>query len=250
MKESTLEGMVYEVRYFILPKYISPNESSHVVNQTVLDHLIHSGIMPAHSKEEVFLTRRERRTLDASLDEDLYQLLTRTELFRSLSAKEFKEVFPKMRKRNLAEGEELYRQGTEGQSMFVCLEGLLTSSVAMRGQADAKVEAYRAGQHFGEGNIFNGTSRVSTVTANTDVLVYEIDRDDLAPMLKKHAEFQAQLEQGANEQAEKIKEQKKAVRKKRAPTPKPEKKSPMKSMQTFFTGIFDQTGKGKDNNGS
>ena len=131
MKESTLEGMVYEVRYFILPKHISPNESSHVVNQTVLDHLIHSGIMPAHSKEEVFLTRGERRTLDASLDEDLYQLLTRTELFRSLSAKEFKEVFPKMRKRNLAEGEELYHQDKEGQSMFVCLEGLLTSSVAM-----------------------------------------------------------------------------------------------------------------------
>ena len=250
MKESTLQGMEYEVRFFILPRYISPNEARHVVNRSVLEHLAHSGIMPAHSKEEVFLARRERRTLDASLDEDLFQLLTRTELFRSLSAKEFKGVFPKMRKRSLAEGEELYRQGTEGQSMFVCLEGLLTSSVAMRGQDDAKVEAYRAGQHFGEGNILNGTGRMSTVTANTDVLVYEIDRDDLAPMLKKHTDLQAQLEQGANEQTEKIKEQKKAVRKKRASTPKPEKKSPMKSMQTFFTGIFDQTGEGKDNNGS
>ena len=63
MKESTLEGMVYEVRYFILPKHISPNESKHVVNRTVLEHLIHSGIMPAHSKEEVFsFTPRKTNT--------------------------------------------------------------------------------------------------------------------------------------------------------------------------------------------
>ena len=51
-------------------------------NRSVLEHLIHSGITPAHAKEEIFLQRRERRALDASLDEDLYQLLTRTELFR------------------------------------------------------------------------------------------------------------------------------------------------------------------------
>ena len=240
MKESTLQGMEYEVRFFILPRYISPNEARHVVNRSVLEHLAHSGIMPAHSKEEVFLARRERRTLDASLDEDLYQLLTRTELFRSLSAKEFKEVFPKMRKRNLAEGEELYRQDKDGQSMFVCLEGLLTSSVAMPGQDDIKVETYRAGQHFGEGNILSDSSRISTVIANTDVLVYEIDKEDFTPMLKKHTDLQAQLEQGANKQAKKIKEQKKAAIKKWESTPKPEKKSPMKSIQTFFAGIFDQ----------
>jgi small-conductance mechanosensitive channel/CRP-like cAMP-binding protein len=251
MKESTLQGMEYEVRFFILPARISPNEARHVVNRSVLEHLSHSGIMPAHSKEEVFLTRRERRTLDASLDEDLYQLLTRTDLFRSLSAQEFKEVFPRMRKRNLAEGDELYRQGAEGQSMFVCLEGLLTSSVAMRGQADAKVQTFRAGQHFGEDNILNGTGRVSTVIANTDALLYEIDKAALGTLLEKHDELKAQLEQGASGQAEKIKEQKKVAREKRAAIAKADKKSPIKSaMQTFFTGIFEQPDNGKDKNGS
>ena len=247
MKESTLEGMVYEVRYFILPKYISPNESSHVENQTVLDQLIHSGIMPAHSKEEVFLARREKRVLDASQDEDLYQLLTRTELFRSLSTKEFKEVFPKMRKRNLAEEEELYRQDDEGQSMFVCLEGLLTSAVAVPGQNNTiRVGAYRAGQHFGEGNVLSDINRVSTVTADTDVLLYEIEKKDLTPMLTKHPDLQDQLEQSACKQVEKIEEQKEAAIKKRKSTPKSEKKSPMQSIQTFFTGIFEHTEEEKD----
>jgi CRP-like cAMP-binding protein len=202
--------------------------------------------MPAHSKEEVFLARREKRVLDASQEEDLHQLLTRTELFRSLSAKEFKEVFPKMHKRNLAEGEELYRQDEEGQSMFVCLEGLLTSSVTMPWQKDIGVETYRAGQHFGEGNILSDISRISTVIASTDVLVYEIDREDLAPMLEKHTDLQTQLEQGADKQAKKIKEKEEAAIRKRKSNSKPEKKSPIKSIQTFFTSIFEQTEKEKD----
>ena len=249
MKESTLEGMEYEVRFFILPAKISPNEARHVVNRSVLEHLAHSGIMPAHSKEEVFIARRERRTLDASLDEDLYQLLTRTDLFRSLSAKEFKQVFPKMRKHALGEGDVLYRQGAEGRSMFVCLEGLLTSTVAMRGQDDAKVETYRAGQHFGEGNILNGSGRASTVMANTEALAYEIDHADLAPLLKKHGELKEKLEQGAGEQKEKIKEQKKAARKKRDSTPKEKSATKRSVMQTFFTGIFDTPEEGKKGDG-
>ena len=51
IKDSTLEGAEYEVRFFILPAKISPNEARHVVNRSVLEHLIHSGITPAHAKE-------------------------------------------------------------------------------------------------------------------------------------------------------------------------------------------------------
>ena len=247
MKESTLEGMEYEVRFFILPAKISPNEARHVVNRSVLEHLAHSGIMPAHSKEEVFLARRERRTLDASLDEDLYQLLTRTDLFRSLSAKEFKQVFPKMRKHALGEGEVLYRQGTKGRSMFVCLEGLLTSTVAMRGQDDAKVETYRAGQHFGEGNVLKSNDRNCTVTAITETLIYEIDQKDLAPLLKKYGEFKLQLEQGSKRQAAKMKKLEQAA------LDKPLEKSPTKPtspvrkvIQTVFKGFFENKGEGNE----
>ena len=108
------------------------------------------------------------------------------------------------------------------------------------------METYRAGQHFGEGNILSDISRISTVIASTDVLVYEIDREDLAPMLEKHADLQVQLEQGADKQAKKIKEKEEAAIRKRKSNSKPEKKSPIKSIQTFFTSIFEQTEKEKD----
>ncbi len=242
IKDSTLEGAEYEVRFFILPAKISPNEARHVVNRSVLEHLIHSGITPAHAKEEIFLQRRERRALDASLDEDLYQLLTRTELFRKLNAAEFAAVFREMRKRDLAEGETLYAQGDAGDSMFICVEGLLTSAITVRGQGEVKVETLRAGQHFGEGTIFKATSRSTTVTAEADSLVYEIERHVIEPLLDVRLDLREQLEKGLKQQTDRIKDSwKEARRRKAEDQPKViVRKSPVKKVvQAFFPGMFE-----------
>ena len=242
IKDSTLEGAEYEVRFFILPAKISPNEARHVVNRSVLEHLIHSGITPAHAKEEIFLQRRERRARDASLDEDLYQLLTRTELFRKLNAAEFAAVFREMRKRDLAEGETLYAQGDAGDSMFICVEGLLASAITVRGQGEVKVETLRAGQHFGEGSIFKATSRSTTVTAEADSLVYEIERHVIEPLLDVRLELREQLEKGLKQQTDRIKDSWKEARRKKAEDQPKEtvRKSPVKKVvQAFFPGMFE-----------
>ncbi len=194
MKEATLDGMVYELRYFILPKHISPNESMHLVNLTVLDHLRHSGIMPSHSKEEVFLSRRDKRSLDVSLDGDLYQLLARAELLRDLTTGERKELFDVMEQHCLKEGDVLYRQEDVATSMFVCLEGLLSSYVGVRNAGQVKTRTIRAGQHFGEGAMLGKQWRDSTVSATTEVLLYEIKRQKFEPILARNTALQNQLE--------------------------------------------------------
>ena len=242
IKDSTLEGAEYEVRFFILPAKISPNEARHVVNRSVLEHLIHSGITPAHAKEEIFLQRRERRALDASLDEDLYQLLTRTELFRKLNAAEFAAVFREMRKRDLTEGETLYAQGDAGDSMFICVEGLLASAITVRGQGEVKVETLRAGQHFGEGTIFKATSRSTTVTAEADSLVYEIERHVIEPLLDVRLDLREQLKKGLKQQTDRIKDSWKEARRKKAedqPKKTVRKSSVKKVVQAFFPGMFE-----------
>ena len=50
IKDSTLEGAEYEVRFFILPAEISPNEARHVVNRSVLEHLIVGMLRPAYQE--------------------------------------------------------------------------------------------------------------------------------------------------------------------------------------------------------
>ncbi len=248
MKEASLNGMVYEVRYFILPKDISPNESRHEVNRTVLENLVHSGIMPAHSKEEVTLTRGKQRTLDASLDEDLYQLLTRTELFRSLSAGEFASVFPQMQKCTLAEGEVLYAQGDAGDSLFVCLEGLLERFVDDP-KGRVKVDTLRAGQHFGVSAVLDGAARTTTVEAGTEALVYEIPKAAIAPLLEQHDELRDLLKKDAKQTAKQVRVKCEEAQRAKQSKAKGEKKTAMqKVMQSFFPG-FTKSDKNKGDEG-
>ncbi len=248
MKEASLNGMVYEVRYFILPKDISPNESRHEVNRTVLENLVHSGIMPAHSKEEVTLTRGKQRTLDASLDEDLYQLLTRTELFRSLSAGEFASVFPQMQKCTLAEGEVLYAQGDAGDSLFVCLEGLLERFVDDP-MGRVKVDTLRAGQHFGVSAVLDGAARTTTVEAGTEALVYEIPKAAIAPLLEQHDELRDLLKKDAKQTAKQVRVKCEEAQRAKQSKAKGEKKTAMqKVMQSFFPG-FTKSDKNKGDEG-
>ncbi|HAA87407.1 MAG TPA: hypothetical protein DCE22_04070 [Verrucomicrobiales bacterium] len=256
MKASTLEGMVYEIRYFILPKFISPNESMHLVNNTVLDHLMHSGIVPAHSKQEVFLSKREKRSLDASLDNDLYQLLTRTELFRSLDSEEFNSLLEKMTKRTLREGEVLYQQEDIANSMFVCVEGLLISHVDGIDVGQVKSQTIRAGQHFGEGVFLGGQWRESTITSSTESILYEIQRNDFDPILAKYQNLEKYLESTyakSNEEAldavEKVIELAKTAPEKKKKTAInkmmglwPKKRNPK---QTFFPGMTPDSNESK-----
>ena len=197
------------------------------------------------------MTRGKQRTLDASLDEDLYQLLTRTELFRSLSAGEFAEVFPQMEKRKLAEGEVLYAQGahgTESDSLFVCLEGLLERFVdGPKGRV--KVDTLRAGQHFGVTSVLDGAARATTVAAGTEALIYEIPKAAIAPLLEKHEELQALLEESVKQAAKQVQTKQDEAQRAKQSKAKGKKKTTMqKVMQSFFPG-FNKSDKNQGDEG-
>ena len=251
MKESTLEGMVYELRYFILPRHISPNESMHVVNRTVLDHLLSSGIIPSHSKEEVFLSRGRKRSLDMSRDKDLCRMFQGMELFSGLSDEELRGLVPKMAKVSLNEGEVLFRQEDVATTMFVCLEGLLGSYVGVRNGEPLKTRTIRAGQYFGEGAVLGKQWRDSTVSAVTQVILYELKKVDFEPFLSRNVALQKLLEAGemkVNEEA-RIKVEK--FTEERVPEPEEVRPSRIRKVmglwskrkkgpeQTFFTSFLD-----------
>ena len=57
LHKSFSHGQGYEVRYFILPVNISPNESKHMAGKAILEHLIKGGLTPSVSKEKIFLDK-------------------------------------------------------------------------------------------------------------------------------------------------------------------------------------------------
>ena len=214
----------------------------------MLDHLIHSGVVPAHAKEEIFLSKKTNKSLDLSIDSDLYQLLTRTDLFRKLQADEFNSLLEKMDKINLKQGDSLFKQEDVADSMFVCIEGLLSSDVDGIEVGQIKANSIRAGQHFGEGALLGGQWREYSVSAETDALLYEIRRRDFDPIIARHREIEKYLEQTHKESTERAKlavENAKALAKEEPKKKKqtamnkvmrlwPKKKTPK---QSFFEGM-------------
>jgi CRP-like cAMP-binding protein len=153
-----------------------------------------------------------------------------------------------MQKRTLAEGEVLYAQGDAGDSLFVCLEGLLERFVDGPKER-IKVDTLRAGQHFGIAAMLDGTARATTMEACTGALVYEIGRDAFAPLLENHDELRALLEEGAKQAADQIRVKQVAAQRAKQSKAKGEKKTAMqKVMQSFFPG-FTKSDKNKGDDG-
>ncbi|MFP6854574.1 MAG: mechanosensitive ion channel family protein [Opitutales bacterium] len=243
LEEATLNGQQYEVRFFILPVNISPNESKHLVNKSILEHLVRAGVTPSAMQEEVFLSRHSnRRQLHLEDDDDLREILAGSQLVTDLSDDEKENLFQAMQPLELTAGEVLFRQGTLGDSMYLLAEGLLTSYVKMPGQEDeAKVEQIESGRHFGEDSLLTRKNRSSTVTAVTESIVFEIPRQVVLELARSSGDFLAMLNRNVALSTERIHRSKMAAtqRRENAVSSKKKKASGVtKAIQTFFTDLF------------
>ena len=243
LEEATLNGQRYEVRFFILPVNISPNESKHAVNKSIVEHLVRAGVTPTAFRQEVYLSRgSERRQLDLDDDRDLQQILSESELLWNLGADERTDLIQSMQRLDLAPGEVLYRQGVPGDSMYLLAEGLLTSFVSLANQeGEAKVEQIESGRHFGEDTLFTGKTRTYTVAATTDAVVFEIPKESVLKLARRRGDFLAMLNRDVALSAERIHRSKLAAAQQMS-TParqgKKKTKGVTQALQTFFTELF------------
>jgi sigma-B regulation protein RsbU (phosphoserine phosphatase) len=86
------------------------------------------------------------------------------------------------RRRRLAAGETLFRQGQPGDNAFLLLEGELQVLVAV-GALDVAVALLRPGQLVGEIAVFAGQPRIATVTARTPCRIAALPRAALLALV-------------------------------------------------------------------
>ncbi|HEX6909014.1 MAG TPA: cyclic nucleotide-binding and patatin-like phospholipase domain-containing protein [Longimicrobium sp.] len=94
------------------------------------------------------------------------------ELLRDLTPGERSAVAACMRRREVARGEALVREGEPSDALFVVLHGAFQVT---RGVPPVAVAQIRAGEVVGEIGFFAGTRRTATVTATRDAAVLELD---------------------------------------------------------------------------
>lgn len=115
-------------------------------------------------------------------------ILRQVLLFNSLDGEERKKLadstYPVLYKR----GSKIIKQGEKGNSMYVVAEGLLNVNIKAGEQekGEIKVGLISPGQFFGEMSLFTGEDRSATVIAETDSIVYEINKDAIKGILEKN----------------------------------------------------------------
>jgi small-conductance mechanosensitive channel len=104
-------------------------------------------------------------------------------IFAALTADERQSLAAKLKPRTYDRGESLLEPGTVLHSLFIIGAGVLSLTRVM---SEGEIELMRLGpgDHFGEIGLLTGAAAVGKISALVPTIVYELAKDDLAPILE------------------------------------------------------------------
>lgn len=187
-------GIEYLIRYWIVPVQVSEPEAANTIWRSIAHHLGHAGLRPAYPRQDVF---HAPRPTDSAMQDpaiDIEHMLTMTALFNSLNEEEIRLIAESARQKPYREGSVLVREGEDGDSMFLLIEGALHVYLEARGdRPQIRLAVLKPGDFFGEISLLTCEPRSATVVALTDCLVYEITKECMQQVLSQRPEVGAAL---------------------------------------------------------
>jgi small-conductance mechanosensitive channel/CRP-like cAMP-binding protein len=122
------------------------------------------------------------------------RLLQHLPIFTPLSDAERLALAPMLKRRIFKAGDVLVEQGIVAQALFILTSGVLA---ALQHNDGGEIEVLRLapGDCFGQASVLTGAVTTFKVKALTKAVVYEIAKDDIAPILKERPAIAAELSQ-------------------------------------------------------
>lgn len=133
------------------------------------------------------------------------------DIFQPLGEEAKTYLSRRMSERSFPPGSIIVAQGDTGDSMFIIVEGVI--NVVVDTGADARIDVVRmgAGGFFGEMALLTGQARTATIMAVTDTLLYEITKDDIAPLITDNPEISDTLSRVLAQRRSVLEEKKQAA---------------------------------------
>ena len=163
--------------------------------ENVYTHLRRAGIKTVYNRQEMHMYvegfRRRGRALP---DKSPVGLLREIEIFAPFSEEARQYLANRAKRRHAYPGEWIVRQGESGSSLFIIEEGVVSIRVAFD-QRSRPVEVARlgAGKFFGEMALLTGEKRTATVVAVSESNLYEITKEDIAPLIEQEPAISRRL---------------------------------------------------------
>ena len=114
-------------------------------------------------------------------------------LFRGLDEDSAASLRGTMTPVKVSKGNTLFKEGDEGDRLYVVLEGKLKLGTASGDGRENLLSIVGPGEMFGELSLFDPGPRTSTATAVTDAKLLSLGHDKLIPWLKQNPDVALQL---------------------------------------------------------
>jgi small-conductance mechanosensitive channel/CRP-like cAMP-binding protein len=182
ISELNTTGITYKIKYMLDPSKLGPGKAKHFILGHVERQMKLTGLSLAHPKVDNW--SRETPEINNSLGDVLNRiwLLKKIQLFKQFAEGELAGLAERMTMRTFAPGTQVITAGDAGQSMFLLSEGL--TSVLVKGEdGEVDVATLRPGDFFGEMSLLTGEPRSATIMTLSETVAFEIDKEDLLPLL-------------------------------------------------------------------
>jgi CRP-like cAMP-binding protein len=117
--------------------------------------------------------------------------LERCPLFSSLDPDSLRELLDQVRLVELAAGDELFRQGDAGESLYIVATGAVVP--VAEGEPRTRLAVLESGEFFGEIALFTDQPRNATIEALVDSQLLAIDRPVMWNLVRDHPDVLAEL---------------------------------------------------------
>lgn len=125
---------------------------------------------------------------------DLDAFLEQSPLFKTLDAAGRRELAQKARFREVHKGDVWIQEGSRGETFAIVKRGTLSVDASYEGTRRHLADL-GPGAVVGEVAVLMGTPRTATVTATSDVELFEFSGDDVKPLLDKYLAVRKELQE-------------------------------------------------------
>lgn len=182
LKES---GILYEIR-FSISDIRDRTSSKHAIIKSVLESLRVANIMVARSldfNQELKISNREQ---------GIYHLVQQVRLFSSFPPEALNDLASALVPRRFGKSSRIVHAGETLDSIFIVAEGIISRPYLVRDE-HISMQRFIATEFLGEEALISGLPHQSTVSADTNVLLYQLNKDVLQKLLSKYPELLKQL---------------------------------------------------------
>ncbi|HTV44517.1 MAG TPA: mechanosensitive ion channel family protein [Stellaceae bacterium] len=190
IKSITASAIEYDISVFVEELGQSTRAQNELFDY-ISRHLAAAGIALASSQSVAYpaLPIADLPSPRKTRVERVFDLL---DLFVGLNAAERKTLAGKTTQRHYEKGEVLVEPGEVLHSLYMIGSGVVSLSV-MASEGEIELMRLGPGDHYGEVGLLTGHATAGRLSALTPVTIYELAKEDLAPVLEARPEVSHEL---------------------------------------------------------